>query len=85
MSEEFSLIFSTKKELQRSSEVFSSLWYNLNMIKIINTINNYTPKQLNECCPGAKNNRTIKINSELTAMHEEVIKICVRSKELYYV
>ena len=27
-------------------EVFGSLWYNLNMIKTINTINNYTPKQL---------------------------------------
>lgn len=28
----------------------------------------------NECCPRAKNNRTIKINRELTSMHEEVIK-----------
>lgn len=27
-----------------------------------------------ECCPRAQNNRTIKINRELTAMHEEVIK-----------
>lgn len=27
-----------------------------------------------ECCPKAKNNRIIRINRELTAMHEEVIK-----------
>ena len=27
-----------------------------------------------ECCPRAKNNRTIKINRELTAIHEEVIR-----------
>ena len=27
-----------------------------------------------DCCPKAKNNRTIKINRELTAIHEEVIK-----------
>lgn len=30
-----------------------------------------------ECCPKAKNNRTIRINTELTSIHEEVIKnIC---------
>ena len=28
----------------------------------------------NECCPKAKNNRTIKMNRELTTMHEEVLK-----------
>ena len=27
-----------------------------------------------ECCPKAKNNRTIKLNRELTSMHEEVLK-----------
>ena len=27
-----------------------------------------------DCCPRAKNNRTIKINRELTSMHEEVVK-----------
>ena len=28
----------------------------------------------NECCPKAKNNRTVRINKELTSMHEEVLK-----------
>ena len=27
-----------------------------------------------ECCPKAKNNRTVRINRELTSMHEEVLK-----------
>lgn len=27
-----------------------------------------------ECCPKAKNNRTIKLNRELTSIHEEVLK-----------
>lgn len=26
------------------------------------------------CCPKAKHNRTIKLNRELTAIHEEVLK-----------
>jgi len=27
-----------------------------------------------DCCPKAKNNRTIRLNQELTSMHEEVLK-----------
>lgn len=28
----------------------------------------------NECCPRAKNNRTIRMNRELTGIHEEVLR-----------
>ena len=31
-------------------------------------------KYKNNCCPKAKNNRTIRINRELTLMHEEVLR-----------
>ena len=31
-------------------------------------------KYKNDCCPKAKNNRTIRINRELTSMHEEVLR-----------